>query len=210
MRQDLIDLGSSRDIKSIEVLISLLARKVGSKVSYASLARSLQRDPKTIASWISLLENLYVIFKVPPYHRNIAQSILKESKYYFYDTGKVQGEASTRFENLVACCLLKETQRVFDTQGIKGAVYFIQTKKGREIDFLIKMEEAKNWLVEAKWKNTTFSPNFKHFAPHFKNVQCVQLVKQFQRTKTTVEGHKLVRASDWLTDFDFSNVTAGV
>jgi len=202
-------LGSSRDIKSIEVLISLLARKVGSKVSYASLARSLQRDPKTIANWISLLENLYVIFKIPPYHRNIAQSILKESKYYFYDTGKVQGEDSIRLENFVACCLLKETQRIFDTKGIKGAVYFIQTKKGREIDFLIKMEKTGDWLIEVKWKSTTFSPNFKHFVPHFKNVQCVQLVKQFRRTKTTMEGYKLVRASDWLSDCDFSNMKVG-
>ena len=204
LRQDLIDLESSRDIKSIEVLISLLARKVGSKVSYASLARSLQRDPKTVASWILLLENLYVIFKVSPYHRNIAQSILKESKYYFYDTGRVQGEAFTRFENFVACCLLKEIQRVFDTRGVKGNVYFIQTRKGREIDFLIKMEEGKSWLIEAKWKDTTFSPNFKHFASHFKKVECIQLVKQFQRTKTTAGGLKLVRASDWLADFDFS------
>ncbi len=144
LRQDLIDLGNSRDIKSIEVLISLLAQKVGSKVSYASLARSLQRDPKTIVNWISLLENLYVIFKVSPYHRNIAQSILKESKYYFYDTGRVQGESYACFENFVACCLLNETQRVFDTKGVKGTVYFIQTKKGREIDFLASSPEFVN------------------------------------------------------------------
>ena len=204
LRQDLVDLGSSRDIKSIEVLISLLAQKVGSKVSYANLARSLQRDPKTVANWISLLENLYIIFKIPPYHQNIAQSILKESKYYFYDTGRVQGEVSSRFENFVACCLLKETQRIFDTKGIKGNVYFIQTRKGREIDFLIKMEEGKNLLIEVKWKSTTFSPNFKHFAPHFKNVECIQLVKQFQRTKTTEEGYKLLRASDWLSQLELS------
>ena len=201
LRQDLMDLDNLRDIKSIEILISLLAQKVGSKISYAALARALQRDPKTIARWLFLLENLYIIFKVTPWSVNIARSILKESKYYFYDTGRVQGDLSLRFENYIACSLLKEIQSLFDTKGIKGGLYFIQTKTGKEIDFLVTREGESFWLIESKWKDTHFSPNFKYFFPLFKKANCIQLVKLSQRTKSTSEGWRAVKASDWLSHF---------
>ena len=204
LRQDLIDLETVRDIKSIEVLISLLAQKVGSKVSYASLAVDLKRDPKTIVRWLDILENLYVIFKVTPYHKNLSQALFKESKYYFYDTGRVQGDESVRFENLAACGLFKELQRVFDTEGIKGSLHFIRTKTGREIDFLI-LTENKTFLIEVKWQDQSFSPNFKYFFPHFKNSKCIQLVKNFHGAKTTPEGWSLERAVSWLSQIDFSS-----
>ena len=209
LRQDLIDLENIRDIKSIEILISLLAQKVGSKISYAGLARALQRDPKTVSRWLSLLENLYVIFKAPPYHKNIARAILKESKYYFYDTARVTASPSARFENCIACALVKEIQRLFDTEGIKGNLYFLQTKTGREIDFLVvlegRAEQEVFWLIEAKWKDSNFSSNFKYFFPHFKkagkSVKCVQPVRVPSRTKTTPEGWRSVKASRWLSEF---------
>ena len=203
LRQDMIDLEAVRDIKSIEILIDLLAHKIGSKVSYSALAVDLKKDPKTIARWLELLENLYVIFKVTPYHKNISQALLKESKYYFYDTGRVQSGESARFENFTACCLLKELQRVFDTKGIKGSLHFIRTKTGREIDFLV-FAENKTFLIEAKWQSPSFSPNFKYFYPHFKKANCVQLVKVFHRAKTSPEGWSLERASGWLSQIDFS------
>ena len=117
LRQDLIDLESVRDISSIETLIELLKQRVGSPVSFSSLARDLERDPNTVKRWLVLLENLYVIFPVRPYHRNVARSILKEPKYYFYDTALVKDDHGSRFENLCACALLKEVHFILDCAG---------------------------------------------------------------------------------------------
>jgi uncharacterized protein len=86
LKQDVLEIGSVRDIAAIEMLIALLKSRVGSTVSYASLARDLERDPTTIKRWLQLLENRYVIFPVLPYSKNIAKSLLKSPKYYFYDT----------------------------------------------------------------------------------------------------------------------------
>ncbi|MBW6486007.1 MAG: ATP-binding protein, partial [Syntrophobacterales bacterium] len=89
LKQDLIDLENVQQITSIETLIQLLRKKVGSPISYSSLAEDLQCSDKTVKRWLDILETLYVVFKVPPFHRNIARSILKSPKYYFYDTGQV-------------------------------------------------------------------------------------------------------------------------
>jgi hypothetical protein len=88
----LIDLENVQPIISIETLIQLLRKKVGSPVSYSSLAEDLQCSDKTIKRWLAILETLYVVFKVPPFHRNISRSILKAPKYYFYETGQIIDE----------------------------------------------------------------------------------------------------------------------
>ncbi len=166
LRQDLLDLEAVRDLKTMEILISLLAERVGAPVSNASLAKLLQKDPKTIQRWLEILEDLFVIFRLPPFHKNLARAIKKEPKYYFFDTGQVRGDDSQRFENLVACSLLKELHRLNDADGVRGSLYYLKTKEGREIDFLVHFDDSPSWLIEAKLNDSSLSPNFKHFESH--------------------------------------------
>ena len=77
-------------------------------MSYSLLARDLEVSDKTIKRWLMVLENMYIIFRVTPYHRNLARALLKSPKFYFYDTGQVLGDGGVRLENLTACALLKE------------------------------------------------------------------------------------------------------
>src|SRR3989338_1134774 len=137
--QDLIDLYTGRDIQVIESLVLLLKNRVGATVSYANLARDLERDPNTIKRWLQLLENLYVIFRVTPYHQNIARSLLKEPKYYFYDIAQVEGNEGARLENLVALSLLKELHFMEDTLGATTQLNYLRTKDGKEIDFIVSI-----------------------------------------------------------------------
>ena len=63
-------------MQAVETLVALLKRRVGSTVSYANLARDLERDANTVKRWLQLLENLYIIFRVTPYSKNIARALL--------------------------------------------------------------------------------------------------------------------------------------
>ena len=131
LREDLLTLSAVRDIQSIETLIELLRSRVGSPVSANSLARDLQKSPNTIQHWLKLLEDLYVVFKVSPFHKNIARALLKEPKYYFYDNAMVVGSQGIKLENLVACALLKETQRRQDVEGEDFDMHYIRNKDGQ-------------------------------------------------------------------------------
>jgi uncharacterized protein len=202
LRQDLLDLEPIRDIKSIEILISLLAERVGTPVSNANLAQHLQKDPKTIAHWLEILEDLFVIFRVTPFHKNIARAIRKEPKYYFYDVGQVRGDRAVRFENLVACSLLKEIHRLHDVDGVRGNLFYLKTKEGKEVDFLVHFEETPAWLIEVKWSDSELSPNFKNFEGLFKNSRRVQLVADLKQERSTAQGHRISRAASWLSKIE--------
>jgi hypothetical protein len=95
----------------------MLKKRVGSPLSYRSLAEDLQVSPNTVRNYIDILASLYIIFLVRPYHRNISRSIQKEPKLYFYDPGVVSGDYGIKLENAVAVSLLKHAHFLQDTKG---------------------------------------------------------------------------------------------
>lgn len=198
LRQDLIDLYTGRDIQAIETLVLLLKERIGSTVSYANLARDLERDPNTIKRWLQLLENLYVIFRVTPYHKNIARSLLKEPKYYFYDHTYAENNHGARLENLVACALLKELQFIEDTQGLQTSLNYLRTKDGKEIDFLICIERKPVLMLEIKWSDETPANGFHHFSQFLPQPRKIQLVKELTREKTYPDGLEIRSLLPWL------------
>jgi len=204
IKQDLIDLENIRNISIIETLVQLLRRQVGSPVSYNSLARDLQVSDKTIKRWLTILENMYVIFRVPPYHRNIARAILKAPKFYFYDTGQVIGDSGSKLENLTACALLKEMHFREDCFGEKFSLNYVRTKEGKEIDFLVIREAPPLLLAEVKWGDDNLSPNFKVFDKYFPKIKKVQIVKEITREKSFPNGAEIRRASQWLASLSFA------
>ena len=185
IRQDLIDLEKVRDIKSIEILIDLLKTRVGSSTSYSSLAEDLQVSIHTVKHWLQILENLYVIFPVRPYHRNIARSILKEPKYYFYDTGAVEGGIGAKLENVVALELLKELHFIEDTTGSKVSLHYIRDKLKNEVDFLAVVDGQPVLMLEVKVSDDSFSKSLYRFQGFLKGTKSVQVVYHLDRRKSS-------------------------
>ena len=204
LKEDLLTLSAVRDIQSIETLIELLRSRVGSPVSANSLARDLQKSPNTIQHWLKLLEDLYVIFKVSPFHKNIARALLKEPKYYFFDNGIVLGEEGVKLENLVACALLKEIHRSQDVDGEELDLHYIRNKEGYEIDFLISRNKQPEKLIEVKWQNRSLSPNFKKFLVK-KSLDRIQVVGDLPQAKSFPGGERIEPARDFLAELSLQN-----
>ena len=202
LRQDLLDIQSVRDIQSIETLVQLLKSRVGASVSYASLARDLERDINTIKRWLQLLENLFIIFRITPYHKNIARSLLKEPKYYFYDVAQVEGDGA-KLENIVALSLKKELHFLEDTEGSKNQLYYLRTKDGKEIDFLILIDNKPTHMIEVKMSDESPSAAFDHYRSILKHSKCIQLVRQCQREKTFPNGVEIRNLVSWLAGMSF-------
>lgn len=203
LRQDLLDLENVRQISSVETLIQLLRKRVGSPISYKSLAEDLQCSDKTVKRWLTMLENMYVIFRITPYHKNIARSLIKAPKIYFYDTGQVIGDAGIKLENLTACALLKEIHYIEDCYGEEVGLHYARTKDGKEIDFLIVKNDTSFMLLEVKLADEHPSANFAHFGKHFPGIKKVQLVKNLKREKTFPDGVEIRAAGRWLSTISF-------
>lgn len=197
VREDIQDLEPVSKIQSLLLLIDLLRERVGGTISYASLAGDIQVSPHTIKHWIDILENMYVVFRVTPFVKNIARAVLKEPKIYFYDTGMVRGDAGAVFENLVALALKKHLHFLFDTAGEENNLHFIRDKEKREVDFVIAVNRKVTTLVEAKLSDAALSRSLLYYKDKMGDVEAVQLVKNIDGARTS-EGIQIEKASKWL------------
>ena len=204
IKQDMVDLESIKEITAIETLIQLLRNRVGSPISYSSLARDLQHSDRSIKRWLTVLENMYIVFKVAPWHRNIARSLLKAPKYYFFDTGQVIGDNGVKLENLTACALLKERHYLEDCLGVQSGLYYLRTRDGKEIDFFITRDDAPFLMLEVKWGASGKSPNFACFDKYFPGVKKVQIAGEPVREKTYPGGPEIREAQNWLADLSLA------
>jgi hypothetical protein len=200
VRQDLLELENVQQITSIETLIQLLRHRVGSPLSYRSLAEDLQCSDKSVKKWLSILEEMYVVFKVTPFHRNIARSILKSPKYYFYDTGQVIGDDGIKLENLTACALLKRIQYREDCYGDSFHLNYLMTKDHREIDFLVTQNEAPSTMLEVKWAGDQLSNNFAVFEKFFPGIRKIQISRHLAREKTYPDNTEIRFAHIYLSN----------
>ena len=200
LKQDLIYQESLRDIKSIEVLIDLLKKRVAKPISYSSLASDLQTSDKTVKKWLEILENSYVLFKLLPYHKNLARSYLKRAKYYFYDIARVMDEGA-RLENLVAGSLLKECHFRQDCLGENWELYYIGKRGGFEIDFLIVKDDKPHIALELKLSDDSLSKNLVSISKDFPGIKKIQLVKNLKREKSFPNGAE-IRSLGWLAQWN--------
>ena len=204
IRQDFLDLYAVRNLKSLEILLQLLRPRVGSPVAYARLAADLQGDQGSVKSWLLALENVYALFKITPYHYNIARSLLREPKYYFFDLTRAES-LGARLENCVALCLLKAIHRLEDSKGIPGRLHYLRTKDGVELDFLVVIEDQPVLAIEVKTADCEPAKSFKHFEKFLpSSVDRVQLVKEIEREYDIPSGLKVRRLSDYLSTLDLT------
>lgn len=183
IRTDILDFENIHDFKTVQMVFELLRRKVGSPVSYTSIASDVNISPTTVIKYVRILEALYIIFRIAPYSKNIARSILKEPKIYFFDNGLVAGGDGAEFENFVATSLLKHAYGKVDYEGENFELKYLRTKDGREVDFCLVNNGQIVEVIEAKNSDGNVSNNLVYFCEKY-NLKGVQIVKELKRERT--------------------------
>ena len=205
IREDVIDFSRIQEINAMRVFAETLRTRVGSPLSIASIARDMAISPKTLASYLDILEALFIVFIVRPWHHNIGRSTLKQPKVYFYDTGLVQGDDGVKFENLVACHLIKQTHWQQDTRGMAVDLHYLRNKDGAEVDFALSdssnPEPTLTHLIECKLSELAIHGALARFAKIWPNAQAVQLMLE-PSTEQDRSGVMIRNASQWLCELD--------
>ena len=201
LREDILEFSRIHELATMRALMDLLRARVGAPLSLASLARDLQVAQPTLKRYLDILQALFIVFVVQPWHRNVARSLLQAPKVYFFDTGLVEGDAGVRFENAVACLLLKHVQWREDALGHETALHYLRTKDGAEVDFALADNNTLSHLVECKLTQTTPSRALHRFAGEWPGAAAVLLVQEARNEAD--HGRVQVRnAAPWLARLD--------
>lgn len=146
IERDLRRLVNVKDLSSFQLFMRLLAGRVGTEFNASALSSEVGVSSVTARQWLSVLEASYVVFRLPPYYRNVGKRIVKASKLYFFDTGLVCFLLNIRdknqiaphplrgkiFENMVVSEFMK---RSFST-AYKPSLFFYRDSGQKEVDLI--------------------------------------------------------------------------
>ncbi|MCH6234529.1 ATP-binding protein [Cognataquiflexum rubidum] len=168
--KDVMMYGNLKKPKLIQDILKALAYQVGHEVKFKEVAETVGADPKTVASYIEVLEKAFVVFSLSSYSKNLRTEIKTARKIYFYDNGirnaiirdftplALRQDVGGLWENFLVSERVKRNSYY---QSLARS-YFWRTKQQQEIDYVEELA-GKLTAYEFKWnpkRNVTFPKTF--------------------------------------------------
>ena len=198
-RDEITTLDRIDDLDRLELLMLRLPDCVGSLLSLNALREDLEVSHKTIARWMTALERLYALFRITPIGGPKIRAIRKAPKHYHFDWTVVENDAA-RFENLVACHLLKYVHREQDREGRDLDLQYFRDRDGREVDFIVT-EKAKPILaVECKLNEAPLDRSVRYLKERYPSCAAWQISREAKKDYQTPEGIRVGPAIALLRD----------
>lgn len=178
IERDLRKLINIKDLSKYQIFIRLCAGRIGTEFNASALSNEVGVSVPTIHEWLSALEASYIVFRLPPFFRNVGKRLIKTPKIYFYDTGllcfllgienanhlQTHPLRGAIFENMVVLEFLKNRFNA----GKLSNLYFYRDKSQREID--IVQEFADTFKAYEIKSASGFHSDFMNNLNYLKNI----------------------------------------
>ncbi len=164
IHKDIRDLAEIKDVSRFNRLVEVLASQSGNLLNVAELSNTCDLARQTIARYLFLLEQTYIIRLVRPFSRNLRSEVTKTPKVFFYDTGLMQMLWLKRLQKellgpVFETSLFAELVKLFRTD----TVTYWRTVNQQEIDFMLQLPEGPLPVEVKKQFPPQFPPVFKRF-----------------------------------------------
>ena len=196
---DLSDLENVQDLGLIENLAIRLPDLVGSPLSINAVREDLQVSHQSVSRWIAMLENLYMIFRIYPFGAPQIRAVKKEAKHYHLDW-TVISDWGLRFENLVACHLLKWCFYRQDGHGHDTEIRYFRDVDKREVDFVLMENRRPIHFIECKTKDKQVHSALLYLKRRFPSVAATQVVLEADTDLMTKDGIRICSAHRYLDE----------
>lgn len=161
IQRDVQDMLRVTDQTTFNRFLGAVAARTGQLLNYASLARDVEIDNKTVKSWMSILEASGLVYLLQPYHRNLTKRLVKTPKLYFLDTGlaayltkwpdTASLQAGSMSGALLETWLFAEILKSYWHNGLEANVFFYRDIDQREVDLVIEVGDT---LYPVEFKKT--------------------------------------------------------
>ena len=156
--KDILEFDKIHKPDKLAKLLQALAYQIGSEVSFNELAQLCDLDAKTIANYVTILEQAYIIFRLGSFSRNLRNELKSSRKIFFYDNGirnaiignfsqvENRDDVGALFENYVMAECVKRKEYTGDYANS----WFWRNTNQQEIDYIEEKDGQLN-AFELKW-----------------------------------------------------------
>ena len=158
--RDLRDVSNVRDTAGVERLLRIVAARSANLVSSRAIASELGVDHKTVAAQTRILEELFLVWRLQPWHANLGIRQVKTPKIYMADTGllchltNLGAEGIAKRPTLAGPVLetfaTMELARQCDWAQSPASLFHYRDKQQREVDVVLELGSGEVAGVEIK------------------------------------------------------------
>ena len=148
-----------RKLEPFREFLSVAAQMSGKIINYSSIAREVGAQVPTVQSYYQILEDTYLGFLLPHFHRSIRKSQIEAPKFYFFDNGvkkalegsldSVPAQGTSSFGELFEAFVIQEIDRLNHYWSKDFRLSFYRTKGGSEVDLILSKGRS-TILIEIK------------------------------------------------------------
>ena len=157
LERDVPQLGPRVPAETLRRLWTMLAHNQGGLLNTAGFARALAVDGKTVARYVDLLVDLFLVRRLAPFHPNVRKRLVKAPKAYVRDSGLVHTllrlddedsvlghpAAGGSWEGFVVETLIRAAPE-------RSQAGFYRTATGVEVDLTLELPGSRLWAIEIK------------------------------------------------------------
>ena len=145
LREEIAAEGLVRNIGPFSHFLDIAAANDGETVNYSNIARECGVTVKTVQQYYQILEDTFLAYKLPPWHKSSRKRLVGHPRYYFFDTGVTNALSHTlgqklnplikgrRFEQFIITQLLA----FIHYKKLDYQLHYWRTNHGAEVDVLI-------------------------------------------------------------------------
>lgn len=160
LQKDIRDLANIEGLTEIPNVLKLIATRVGSTINMSDIARLSGVKNTTLKRYVTLLEHIFLIVKIPAWTKNAEGQLVKSPKVYLNDTGLLnhligledesfldqRANAGAFLENFVIMEIIKQ----LSWSDLYLKPYHFSIHRGSEVDLVLEDRRGGLYGIEIK------------------------------------------------------------
>ena len=169
--RDVRELARVEQLTEIPNLLQLLANRSANLLNFAELSRTSNLTQTTLKRYFTLLEMLFLVYRLPSWERNPGKRLVKAPKVFVSDTGLLahlanwtagrMGVESGLPGGLVETFVLGELLKHLAFSQQRLTLWHYRTQSDIEVDFILENRAGDITGIEVKASATVDSKDFK-------------------------------------------------
>ena len=162
------DLANLDRLAALPRLVALLAARTAGLLNTAELSRAAGIPQTTLQRYLTLLEHVFLLIRIPAWHANLGKRLVRSPKLHLVDSGlacHALGLSTQRLERdpmrlgpLLESFVGMELVKQASWSERSPRVHHFRTSAGREVDFVLEDRAGSVAAIEVK-AGATVGPN---------------------------------------------------
>lgn len=169
---DLHDIANIKRQDSLKELVSIIASYSSKFIDKSKITAAMGIANQTLDSYLTVLENTYLVDKLSPWLKTDYERVNKQSKYFMTDTGLMASILNWKQDDMLIDA--DKSGKIFETfvynqlitqvelESNEYELYHYRDREKREIDFIIQDTNNNIFAIEVKAGSSVTKDQFKH------------------------------------------------